>query len=116
MENLKLMKNGEVAVTVVRIKKALYKTPYVDLCDYESPNITAIIPCWQAKDGSLRSIKTDMPVKVGEYDQVRTVLLGSCFKYPDGEELIFTRNGLGEKFFTRRDANVLCNLYRAFGE
>ncbi len=116
MENLKLMKNGEVAVTVVRIKKVLYTTPYVDLCDYENPNITAIIPCWQAKDGSLHSVKTDKPVEVGENDQIRPILRGSCFKYPDGEELIFTRNGLGEKFFTRREGNVLCDMYRAFGE
>ena len=82
--------NGEVAVTVVR-KKSNYNK-MIDICDYRHPAITAIIPCWKGKDGVLTSVATGKTVTAGKDDDIRSCLLGTTFKYPDGEEILLTRN------------------------
>ena len=105
--------NGEAAVTVVRKKSNYNKT--IDYCDYKHPAITAIIPCWKGKDGKLISVATGKTVTIGENDDVRVCLVGTTFKYPDGEEIILTRSWDRKVYFVPREKEQGC-LYKAFGE
>ena len=105
--------NGEAAVTVVRKKSNYNKT--IDYCDYKHPAITAIIPCWKGKDGKLISVATGKTVTIGENDDVRICLVGTTFKYPDGEEILLTRNWKREIYFITPERKPE-SFYNAFGE
>ena len=105
--------SGEAAVTVVRQKEYFQKP--IDLCDYSHPAIQAIIPCWQDKDGKLVSVATGEVVTVGQNDQVRSCLVGTAFRYLDGEEIILTRSWDRKVYFVPREKEQGC-LYTAFGE
>lgn len=106
--------NGEKPVTVVR-KNPRFSRVFVDLSDYSNPAISAIIPCWQSADGKLTSIATGEPITVGEYDQVRNCLVGTIFRYPNGEKILLTRNGRRDVYFITPEREYE-NFYNAFGE
>ncbi len=106
--------NGEKPVTVIR-KNPRFSRVFVDLSDYSNPAISAIIPCWQNADGKLTSIATGEPITVGEYDQVRNCLVGTIFRYPNGEKILLTRNGRRDVYFITPEREYE-NFYNAFGE
>lgn len=108
---------GEEAVTIVKVKQVpswVNKRPD-DSTDYTNPYISAVIPCWKDKNGVLTSVKTGEVVTLDGTCQERPCTIGTAFRYPDGEEIVFTRNGLGEMYFVPRECKT-CVLRNAFGE
>lgn len=105
--------NGEVAVTIVRVKPS-YSGQSVDVTDYTNPRITAVIPCWKDKSGKLTSVENGTEVKRTAHDDERPLLRGNCYRFPDGEELIYTRNGRGEQYFVPRE--IASTVYAVFGQ
>lgn len=107
--------NGEVAVTIIRTKRNGYLEQHIDFTDYTNPRITAVIPCWKDSEGRLTSVKTGKPVIMKEGDEQRVILRGMSFHYPDGEEILLTRDGRGKIFFVPREYKASVP-HRAFGE
>lgn len=108
---------GEKAVTIVKTKTIpiwINNKPK-DFTDYENPYISAVIPCWKGDDGVLRSVKTGKVVTIDDNCQERPCSVGTAFRYPDGEEILLTRNGLGEMYFVPKECTT-CVMRNAFGE
>ena len=109
---------GREFVAVVRMRPPA-TSESIDILDYKSPRIWAIIPCWKDKDGQLTSIRTGNPIKPLWRDSVRSVRVGTGFDYDD-IKIIYTRKwnlGKPEYIFAVRtcDDNA-CVHHRAWGE
>ena len=114
--------NGRKLVSVVRIRPLAWwmGARSLDLTDFSSPRIWAIIPGWMDEKGEITSLRTGEVVKVGRYDDVRSEGVGDAFDYEDGTKIIRTRGWKdgkwGEFFAVRECRDCECVHHRAFGE
>lgn len=93
----RILKEEESAkvIVVLNPKHDRYNDP-VDVCDYKHPAIIALIPVIQKKDGTFVEPLSGKKIQVPENNskvQIRTLLTGHEFRYPDsGRVILFGKN------------------------
>lgn len=113
---------GRELVVLVRMYPRSWYNGKIDFTVYEHPDIWAVIPAWKSADGTLTSLRTGTPLKIGKYDEVRSETWGTAFNYPDDAKVIYTRFWVpGKKepeyrFVERQCRDCECVVVKAHGE